>query len=259
VAPSRPARTTRGNVLAFCDTDCQPEGTWLERGLAALERADLVAGEVCFVAPARPTAWSLLTVDGFLDQQSNVRRSRAVTANLFLRRSLFDALRGFDESLPSGGDWDLAERAVERGGRLTYAPDVVVRHPTLDHRRAFLSKLRTVNGCAFVRSGRSGRRRDLVGMLTLVPLLGPALTRRNNFRPALRLSRRRLRASGLSPSLGAELRALVLLYLVAAPASGVARARGWRAGRRTARLLARGGAGGGSSHRSGRGHGSWAT
>ena len=258
-ARNRAARAARGDVLAFCDSDCRPEADWLERGLSALERADLVAGEVCFVAPARPTAWSLLTVDAFLDQQSNVQRSRAVTANLFLRRRLFEALEGFDESLPSGGDWDLAERAVGRGWRLAYAPDVVVRHPTLDRRPDFLSKLRTVNRCAFVRSGRSGRRRDLLGLMTLVPLVGPAVTRRHNSRPALRLSRRRLRASGLHPSLRAELRALFLLYFVAAPANGLARARGWRAGRRAASASARHRAEGTSSRDSGRGRGSWAT
>ena len=41
-----------------------------------------------------PTVWSLLTMDMFLDQQRNVRLSQAVTANLFVRRALFDSHSG---------------------------------------------------------------------------------------------------------------------------------------------------------------------
>ena len=54
-ARNRAAANTRGDVLAFCDSDCLPEPRWLEAGLAALENADIVAGEVAFMPPARPT------------------------------------------------------------------------------------------------------------------------------------------------------------------------------------------------------------
>jgi glycosyltransferase involved in cell wall biosynthesis len=50
-ARNRAVAATRASVLAFCDSDCLPEPTWLEEGLAALEDADVVAGEVVFVAP----------------------------------------------------------------------------------------------------------------------------------------------------------------------------------------------------------------
>ena len=74
------ARRARGTVLAFCDSDCLPGPAWLEQGLAALEEADVVAGEVKFQVPARPTIWSLLTVDLFLDQRQNVKLSRKISA-----------------------------------------------------------------------------------------------------------------------------------------------------------------------------------
>src|SRR5204863_3618812 len=135
----------RGRVLAFCDSDCLPARTWLEEALAALENADVVAGEVRFAAPERLTSWSLLTIDMFLDQLRNVLLSRGVTANLVLRRELFETLGGFDESLPSGGDYDFVQRAVEHGARLTYAPRAVVHHPTLDEVRAFLRKVWSTN------------------------------------------------------------------------------------------------------------------
>jgi cellulose synthase/poly-beta-1,6-N-acetylglucosamine synthase-like glycosyltransferase len=88
------ANLARGRVLAFCDSDCQPEPAWLEEALAALSDADVVAGEVKFTVPRQPTVWSLLTMDLFLDQKQNVLLSRGVTANLLVSRQLFNDLGG---------------------------------------------------------------------------------------------------------------------------------------------------------------------
>jgi glycosyltransferase involved in cell wall biosynthesis len=234
-ARNRAAASARGDVLAFCDSDCLPEPAWLELGLAALEQADIVAGEVAFVVPARPTAWSVLTMDMFLDQEQNVLLSRGVTANLFVRRKTFDEVGRFDDSLPSGGDYDFVRRAVERGARLAYARDVVVRHPTIDRARPFLGKVWSTNRWSALRRARAGERPDLVGVVTFVPVLGVALARRHALRPALRLQRRRLEASGLRAGLRDELRALSALYFVVAYVAGLGRVRGWIEGRRLAR------------------------
>ena len=37
------AAAARGDVLSFTDRDCRPHARWLEEGLAALDRADIVA------------------------------------------------------------------------------------------------------------------------------------------------------------------------------------------------------------------------
>jgi GT2 family glycosyltransferase len=230
-ARNRAARVARGGVLAFCDSDCLPASRWLEEGLLALESADIVAGEVTFRPPARPTLWSLLTVDMFLDQQRNVVRSRAVTANLLVRRRDFDRWGGFDESLPSGGDYEFVLRGVQRGGRLRYAPHAVVYHPTLDDRRSFLRKVWRTNRWAAIRRTRAGYRIRPSSVLTFVPVLGVAQARRHAFRSARRLERARLEAAGLTPTWTDELRALAVLYSVVGYVSSLARLRGWLASR----------------------------
>jgi len=144
-ARNRAARAATGSILVFCDADCLPDPAWLERGLEALTDADLVAGQVIFCPPRRPTAWSLLTMDMFLDQERNVRFSMAVTANLLVRSGTFESAGGFDDSLPSGGDHDFTRRAVSHGARLVYAPEAIVRHPTLDGWRPFLRKVWLTN------------------------------------------------------------------------------------------------------------------
>jgi GT2 family glycosyltransferase len=218
-------------VLAFCDSDCLPEPRWLEQGLAALECADVVAGEVTFAAPEPPTVWSLLTIDMFLDQKRNVALSRGVTANLLVRRELFDRLGGFDASLPSGGDYDFVGRAVTSGARLAYARDAVVRHPTLDSRRVFLRKVWTTNRWRAVRMARARKRPGLKSVVGLVPGLGVAFARREALRPIWRLEESRLRAAGVSIGWRVHLGAMSLIYFVVAAVGGCAQVRGWLEGR----------------------------
>jgi glycosyltransferase involved in cell wall biosynthesis len=234
-ARNRAVTTARGQVLAFCDSDCQPEPTWLDEGLAALETSDVVAGEVRFDPPQAPSVWSLLTVDMFLDQERSVQLSRAVTANLFLRRSLYEDLGGFDDSLPSGGDYDLVVRAVDRGARLAYAPDAVVLHPTVDEARPFLEKVYETNRCDAYRRARAGLRPELTGFLLVVPPLAVAYARRKALRPIGHLHRGRLRASGMRASWREDARALPVVYFPIAIWAGMARVRGWTEGMRMLR------------------------
>jgi GT2 family glycosyltransferase len=225
----------RGEVLAFCDSDCLPRPTWLEEGLAALDGADLVAGEVTFFPPAHPTVWALLTADMFLDQQRNVRLSQAVTANLLVSRRLFEDSGGFDDSMPSGGDYEFVQRLVQQGARLVYAPTAVVKHPALQDGQSFLRKVWSTNLWSAARHARDGRPLDIAALLTFVPFVGVALARRSALRPVWRLCKRRLDASSLRPRRRDEARALCILYLLVAYVAGVGRVLGWLEGRRLAR------------------------
>jgi glycosyltransferase involved in cell wall biosynthesis len=226
-ARNRAVAAARGAVLAFTDADCLPEPTWLERGLAALDTADVIAGEVRYKLPPRPTVWSLLTVDMFLDQERAVRFSGAVTANLFVRRQLFDALGGFDEELPSGGDADFAHRVVAGRGRLIYGPDAVVLHPTIDRARQFLRKVWRVNRWTVTRRVRSHKRTTLAGYFAFVPFIGVACSRRRALRPALGLELQRLRACGARARLRDRIYAMTMLYFVVSYVAGFAKLLGW--------------------------------
>jgi GT2 family glycosyltransferase len=233
------ARIAQGEVLAFCDSDCLPEPKWLEQGLAALEQADVVAGEVKFLAPSRPTSWTLLTIDLFLDQRQNVKLSRAVTANLFIHRRRFKELRGFDESLPSGGDYEFVGRAVKRGARLRHGPEAAVGHPTMDRGRSFLQKIWRTNHTDGVRRGRNREKMDLLGALILIPVVGVVIARHRAFRPAYRLDRARLEAAVKKPTLRSHLLAVGALYTTVCLAAGTGLLFGWLDGVRLARSAAR--------------------
>ncbi len=126
-------RVARGDVVAFTDADCTPEPAWLRRGLEALEHegADIVAGRVEVYTQHRPpTPSELFEVLSAFPQERYVRTlGFGVTANLLVRRPLFDRVGAFSEALLSGGDREFCERAARGGARIAYAPHAVVRHP----------------------------------------------------------------------------------------------------------------------------------
>ena len=161
----------RGPILAFTDADCRPVPGWLAAGYAALRDATVVAGEVRIDLPDRPNLWAMLDAATFLDQRAAVRAGGAVTANLFVRAPDVRAVGGFrDADLPAGLDYDLVQRI---GGRLTLAPDALVRHPPRGTRHAFLSKLHATA----VSSGRLAARRGGMPRATRARAWVPAVGR----------------------------------------------------------------------------------
>jgi glycosyltransferase involved in cell wall biosynthesis len=126
-----------GELLAFTDADCFPEPGWLAAGVAALRSADLVAGRV------RPDPSALL---GPFDRTVWVERETGLyeTANLFMRRSWFERVGGFEPWLrdASGRGWtnpELGEdvwlgwRLRRAGARSAFEPSALVFHAV--HRR----------------------------------------------------------------------------------------------------------------------------
>ena len=230
-ARNRASSLAQAPALAFCDADCRPEPNWLEAGLAALESANLVAGLIRFIPPERPTVWTLLDMDTFLDQERAVRAGRAVTANLFVRRELFERVGGFDETLPNTGDYDFVSRCVAAGAALTYTPTAVVWHPTRDSSRAFLGKVWAVNRRYAARESRAGRRPEALRARSWVPAVQTFRGRRRFGRP-IGLDGRRLATSGVRVSAWANLRALPIVYLLVPYLAVIAQLLGRRDGRR---------------------------
>jgi glycosyltransferase involved in cell wall biosynthesis len=120
-----------GAVLAFTDADCEPVPEWVERGLAALAElgAEMVAGHVEIPMGPRPTAAAIIDVTRHLDQERAVRGGFCATANLFVRREVFERIGPFNDRLISGGDGEFGNRATAAGVELRYDATAIVRHP----------------------------------------------------------------------------------------------------------------------------------
>ena len=141
------AAAARGEVLAFTDSDCLPEPSWLRDLTTELALPGVVAagGAVFPVAE-----------DGWLQRYEAVRSplwqgsARAVvrprapvsylaTCNLLVRRECFKAAGGF-AAIDTGEDVDLIWRLCAAGGRVHYRPDGVVRHDHRDRLWPFLRR-----------------------------------------------------------------------------------------------------------------------
>jgi hypothetical protein len=128
-------------LLAFTDADCRPRTTWLERLTAPLDEHALVGGTVVLTTGEPPTLVERLDALWRFRQEEGAARGWAATANLGMRRDVFDAIGGFDESFRHiGEDVDLCLRARAAGHPLAWCPDAIVEHPAETELRPVLRR-----------------------------------------------------------------------------------------------------------------------
>jgi glycosyltransferase involved in cell wall biosynthesis len=125
------AAVASGDVLAFLDADCEPQPGWLAAGLRAIADADLVQGRTtpppgAAIGPFDRTLW-VVAPWGLFE-----------TANLLVRRELFDRLGGFEPWLSPARSKELAEdvwfgwRAVRAGARTAFCDEALVHHAVFE-------------------------------------------------------------------------------------------------------------------------------
>ena len=114
----------RGDVLAFTDDDCLPEPDWLKNAMPYF-KDDRVVG-------VEGRIWSDRVNDPDYRAVTNLGLEGIgfMTANLLLRREVFNAIDGFDEQfdVPFREDTDLGWRACALGD-IPFGDDVRVFHP----------------------------------------------------------------------------------------------------------------------------------
>jgi GT2 family glycosyltransferase len=120
----------RGAALAFLDSDCRPAPDWLERGLAALETASVIGGrvDVLVTDPAAMSATEAFEMVFAFNNEGYVRdKGFSVSANLFVRRDVWEVVGGFRDGISEDVDW--CWRARDAGFPVAYAPEARVGHP----------------------------------------------------------------------------------------------------------------------------------
>ncbi|MCW9706759.1 glycosyltransferase family 2 protein [Fodinibius salsisoli] len=121
-----------GEVLAFTDSDCVPDKHWLAKAEARFDTStcDLLGGKVKIFQNEEGNKYGFLyeRVTAF-PQHKNVPKGKGVTANLFIKKSVFDTVGGFRSTLKSGGDWEFTLRCTQKGYEMIYCEEVLVWHP----------------------------------------------------------------------------------------------------------------------------------
>lgn len=136
-------RQAKFDWLVFTDADCRPAPQWL-RGLAEAvtdPEVTLVAGQICALTPQ---TW----LERYAEYTETLAQKHTLahpfcpygqTANLAVRRDVFDRVGLFRPYLTTGGDADFCWRALrETDGRIVLAPTAIVYH----RHRSTLEELR---------------------------------------------------------------------------------------------------------------------
>jgi GT2 family glycosyltransferase len=156
------AAAADGDLLVFVDDDIEAESGWLD---AYLEAAGALPDVSVFCGPIRPrlegferrmcgreSAPITDTDHGPVDRDVE----RAWSANLVIRRRVFEAVGSFDERFAqSGEEEEWEERFVAMGGRIRY-----VAAAGVDHRRAGADATLLGLGRVALRRGFASRRYD---------------------------------------------------------------------------------------------------
>lgn len=146
----------KGDVIAFIDSDCQPQASWISHGVQSLLRQPEVyrvagAVELFKTECASNIAWRYEHTMAF-NQKYNVSKGLSVTANLFVRKEAFSITGLFNENLMSGGDMEWNARATDKKLPIIFAPEAIVRHPARANMAEVFHKYRRISGGSFVRA-----------------------------------------------------------------------------------------------------------
>jgi len=150
VALNRALELARGPLLVFTDDDVELHPDWLRAILtfaaqhphyaAAMGRVLLPPGLQDPEVRGRVTYYRTIPL---FDSGDEIRDdSHLYGANMFVRRTAFDRVGGFNERLGPGAsglheDGDLARRLLQAGVRLGYMPGAVVYHVVEPERLTF--------------------------------------------------------------------------------------------------------------------------
>lgn len=120
-----------GDVVVFLDANCVPSPDWLERLIEPILHGneDIVAGRI--------TSMGRGSIRHRMSPQASVKSSyleECANMNIAIRRTVFDHVGYFDESLGFAEDFDFAWRARNSGYRICFNPDAEVLHDFGDYR-----------------------------------------------------------------------------------------------------------------------------
>ena len=137
-------RISKGDILAFIDSDITVPHDWITKGVEDIirENADYVGCSVEVYTTGNPPSISEIYNQrtSFPVKQYMQDYGFAPTAALFVRKGVFENIGPFDERLVSGGDYEFGTRVRNAGLKMHYNDNNSVRHPARTSVKSILKK-----------------------------------------------------------------------------------------------------------------------
>jgi glycosyltransferase AglE len=137
------------DIMAFIDSDCIASENWLQEAIHTFNAfdADLVGGNVVFRYSMRKSSFEILDSITHMQIEHNItKQGIAKTANLFVKRGVFDKIGLFNTKLKSGGDVEWTWKAVKKNYKLTYSQKAIVYHPARNAKELLRKQFRIGQG-----------------------------------------------------------------------------------------------------------------
>lgn len=122
------AQSAKGEILAFIDSDCIVPLTWLSDAAETLKTKNVDAVGCWYALPDNPT-W----VQEAWDLQMSSKRAEGFSkwlpsGDLMIRKSVFEAVGGFEKGLETGEDTNFCDKLLSQGYKLYCLPVLAVKH-----------------------------------------------------------------------------------------------------------------------------------
>lgn len=147
-ARNKAIKITKGKIIAFIDSDCIAEKKWLKNGILYFtdEYIAAVAGQIKFSYKEKtPNFWEYYDSARKLNQKVYVMNAGfGATANLFIRKKIFDKYGLFRDDLISGGDYEFGWRITKNSEKIVYGENVVVFHKARSNFKYIMTKSRRI-------------------------------------------------------------------------------------------------------------------
>jgi len=171
-------KNTKGNIIAFTDSDCIPNYDWIKTGVNYLNKINnvgIVGGniELFYKDNNNLNIVELYEKVFAFNQRTYIDKLNfSTTANLFTSISVIKDVGNFDETFKSSGDRDWCNRAHRKGYKIIYAENLVVKHPARNGFKEYFNKMfRIVGGIRRLRkkNGTSSLALFLNNLRSIIP------------------------------------------------------------------------------------------
>ncbi len=137
-------RRARYDLIAFTDADCVPRPSWLQELVRFADerpQAEFIGGRICAGSTTTGIARFAETIFDQKDAIETCKPPYVITANVLIRKAVFETMGTFNENFPRGQDCELSFRAhFHHGFTFEYCDAAAVEHFNVETLAGLLHK-----------------------------------------------------------------------------------------------------------------------